>query len=133
MVRMDEKTVKRGAKEKRLIDRRLLGTWRSDRRRTITDWHWQKRVTAKQKHRLAKFFGRLKVRYTRNRIYTEFEDYRDVKDYRVIGQDSESVAIVYWESLREEEVITQIHFEGHHYWINIWGNGNREWFRRIQQ
>jgi hypothetical protein len=101
----------------------------------MTDWHWQKRVTAQQKRRIARFFGHLKIRYTRNRIYTELKDYRDVGEYRVIGRDSGSVAIMSWESLADEEVITHIHFEGDRYWIHIpmLGGNAREWFRRVQQ
>ena len=34
-----------GATEKRLVDKRLLGTWRSDKERTIALWKYQKELT----------------------------------------------------------------------------------------
>jgi len=111
-------------------DRRLLGTWRSDRRRTLKEWVWRPGTTAKQRKFITDMFGHLTIRYTRHRMRSEFKGHRDSQPYEVIGTDSDSVAIMVYVGWMEERMIYHIHFEGdRHYWIAI--GRQREWFRRV--
>ena len=113
-------------------DRRLLGTWRSDRRRTLRDWKLDpERDTPEKRQLLSDLFGHLTLRFTQQRIYSDFKGSHQVVKYDVIGADSSSVAVLAWCSLYEEERIQHIHFEDdRHYWIAL--DGQREWFRRIK-
>jgi hypothetical protein len=109
-------------------DKRLIGTWRSDRRRTMREWVYARPGTPKRRRQTADIFGHLTLRFTKSRLYSEFRGHRDVQDYEIVAADSDSVAIVHWDRLLEERRIQHIHFEGEHYWITL--GRNREWFRK---
>jgi hypothetical protein len=115
----------------RKTDARLLGTWRSDRRRTLQDWIWPPRTGEKVRKRLSAAFGHLILRYTRTRIYSDLKGFQDTETYEILGADSNSVAIVVRGPLPEQGTIYHIHFEGdRHYWISL--GRQREWFRRVE-
>lgn len=116
----------------RKTHRRLLGTWRSDRRRTLKDWVWPPRTSAKARKRWAAVFGHLVLRYTRTRIHADFKGSKDSQKYEILGYDAGSVVIMTRDSLLKEDRIYHIHFEGEqHYWITLFGQ-HREWFRRVK-
>ena len=109
-------------------DKRLIGTWQSDRRRTMGEWIYARRRTPKRRKQIADIFGHLTLRFTRSRLHSEFKGHRDVQEYKVVASDSDSVAIVHWNGLLEERRIQHIHFEGEYYWIAL--GRNREFFRQ---
>ena len=90
-------TDKTAQKEKKLgaVDKRLLGTWRSDKRQTFREWPWRPRTPAARKRKLKKFFGKLEVRFTVRRIELRLRDWKYVGPYEVLGWDANSVAIRY--------------------------------------
>src|SRR2546428_2453178 len=49
-------------------DSRLLGTWRSDRLPTVTEWRFSKRLTPERRRKFLDSFGHLRITYTRTRI-----------------------------------------------------------------
>jgi len=109
-------------------DRRLLGAWRSDRRRTLKDWVWRPRASAAHRKRIADMFGHLLIRYTRQRMHIEFKGESSSQSYDVLGSDADSVAIAHGSSLGQS--IQHIHFaKVDRYWIAI--GRQREWFRRV--
>jgi hypothetical protein len=112
-------------------DKRLLGTWKSDRRKTMAEWNWPKGYPTQKRKKVAAMFGKLTIRYTRTRIYSEFEDLRESDSYQVVAADSDSVAIVCWSSLLKENRIWHLHFEGDFFWIAI--GPCREWFKRVKK
>src|SRR2546422_213964 len=111
-------------------DRRLLGTWRSDRHRTVAGWRFSKRLTPERRRKFLGIFGKLRVTYTRTRIRGVLRDYKFVQRYELLAADSDSVAIRYEDKqLTGEWRIQHIHFEGRDcYWVAF--GRNREWFRR---
>jgi hypothetical protein len=113
--------------EKRLTDKRLLGTWRSDRERTIALWKYQKEITPETKERFEKIFGKFTLRFTKTHIYTEFEDMKNIVPYSVIASDSSSVIIAWHEE--KEKSLQHIHFEGEIYYV-ISGY-NIEFYKRV--
>ena len=118
-------------KLKSKTDRRLLGTWRSDRRRTLKEWIWRPGTTPKKRKFIADVFGHLTIRYTRQRTHSNFKGRSDSQPYELIGSDSDSVAIMSYVDWMQERRIYHIHFEGtHHYWVAI--GRQREWFRRVK-
>jgi hypothetical protein len=109
-------------------DRPLVGTWRSDRRRTLKDWVWRPRASAAHRERIAEIFGHLILRYTRQKIHSELKGDRRSQSYRILGSDASSVAILYGDS--NGQTIQHIHFDGSdRYWICM--GRQREWFKRI--
>jgi len=110
-------------------DRRLLGTWRSDRRRTVKEWRFLPRTPQRIRKRLAAIFGHLALRYTRRRLYSDYRGDRQTHEYEVLASDAESVAIIYRDLSEREWKILHIHFEGRWYWISL--GPQREFFRRV--
>jgi hypothetical protein len=53
--------------------RLLVGTWRSDRKRTTEQWVYPKRLADARRKAFEAIFGKMKVRYTRTRHFSEFE------------------------------------------------------------
>src|ERR1043166_1017472 len=110
-------------------DKRLLGTWRSDRKRTVVDWRFDRRVTPVQRRKFFDIFGRLRLTYTRTRIRGPLPDYEYTLRYEVLASDSDSVAIRYEDRQLGEWRVQHIHFKGRNrYWIAL--GQNRDWFRR---
>ena len=112
-------------------DRRLIGSWKSDRRRTFE--HFKPNATASPKsiRKLKSMFGKLIVRYTRRRCHSEYDGTPlDPFHYEVVAADDESVVVRFWDTIFDREMLQQIHFEGDYYWIAKWGRV--EWFRRVK-
>jgi hypothetical protein len=76
-------------------DKRLLGVWKSDRRRTFADWRWKKNTPPRKRARLKAFFGKLEITYTRNKIHCRIprSESENARRYIILGIDEESVAI----------------------------------------
>jgi hypothetical protein len=112
-------------------DRRLIGTWKSDRPATIKEWHFPKKITPELRRWFLKIFGDLSVTYTRTRIRGVFREHRYVQRYELLAVDGDSVAIRYEDTLLFGSWrIQHIHFEGcDRYWIAL--GCNREWFKRV--
>jgi hypothetical protein len=120
----------------RKIDKRLLGTWKSDRRKTFQDFVWAANGTDEGRRKFKALFGHLIIRYTRQTIYSRMRDTDlDPCLYEVLGSDSNSVAILNTgESFfHESPWIEHIHFErDRYYWVSLpIGSHNREWFKRV--
>jgi hypothetical protein len=111
-----------------MYDRRLLGSWRSDRRKTAREITSRKDIPPNQ--RLLSIFGKLELRYTRARCYSTLDGHTEVGHYRVVAKNSSSVVTVGTSSLTGEEAIYHIHFEGNYYWISL--GKFREYFRRVK-
>lgn len=113
-------------------DRRLLGTWRSDRRRTLKEWRFRRPLSPVRRKAFLKIFGKLQLTYTRKRMRGVLGDHRFARSYEVLACDSDSVAIRYYDDvLMQEWRIAHIHFEKDHYWVSV--GPNREWFKRVKK
>ncbi|SPE58138.1 hypothetical protein SBV1_2720007 [Verrucomicrobia bacterium] len=125
----------------------LIGTWKSDKLRTLETCHRYHRLTGAKKRKFGSLFGRLVLRYTRNRLYHSLRGTEWRAKYDVIAQDSESIVLrVHSDDLwkKAEPIMADIvkelaaprllhiHFRRRdgrqYYWI---GCGSFcEWFRR---
>ena len=136
------------------VDRRLLGTWKSDRLRTLKEWNWIKRLSLQKKKRFQALFGKLEITYTRTRVVflLRHRKWEQSRRYELVAADENSVAIVSFgkmriknrrnydpanlkfldESLWSKPRIQHIHFEKNHYWISLGNGRNREFFRKIR-
>lgn len=135
-------------------DRRLLGTWKSDRVRTFKEWSWIKKLSPQKQARFKTFFGKLEITYTRTKVISclRYRKWEQASRYQVVASDETSVAIVQFGKLQiknrrrydpenlkfaeslfpAEPRISHIHFDKTHYWISLGTGRNREFFRKIR-
>lgn len=119
-------------KQKRIIDRRLVGTWKSDRRMTFREYRPRRPLTPEKLKKLKSLFGKLVIRWGYRKVETELTGYRDKGEYKILGVDSDGVVVQIYCKLYEEERLTHIHFEGDRYWISLGNGGLREYFQRVR-
>ncbi|MEJ0090502.1 MAG: hypothetical protein WDM80_12280 [Limisphaerales bacterium] len=135
-------------------DKRLLGTWKSDRNRTFREWSWAKKLSPLKKKRFQAIFGKLEITYTRTKVISTLrhQKWAQTRRYVVAATDETSVAIVQYgrteiknrlrydaENLKmvadlfgSKPDIQHIHFDKKHYWISLGNGRNREFFRKIR-
>jgi hypothetical protein len=113
-----------------MIDSRLIGTWRSDARRTIKEIAARRDIPASKRRALARLFGKLELRYTRTHCHTKYESHSSINRYTVLAKDISSVALLTTTPLAGMQ-IHHIHFEGDYYWIFLGSGKVREFFRRV--
>ena len=114
--------------KKKKFDKRLLGTWRSDKELTIIYWRYTKELAPDRRERFENLFGKLTIKYTESHAYSEFDETKDSCKYEVIGRDDNSVAIIWHE--KQEDKIQHIHFEENDLYYVLVGY-NVEFFRRV--
>jgi hypothetical protein len=113
-------------------DKRLLGTWRSDKDRTLKEWAFKATATRKHRRVIRGVFGKLRITYTRKYIHYVLGDWRQKSAYRIICRDPYSIAILYWDSMGEEWRAEYIRFDGKNsYWVPV--GYNREFFKKVTQ
>ncbi|MGA9031651.1 MAG: hypothetical protein WB402_03940 [Sulfuricaulis sp.] len=113
-------------KKQKLLDRRLLGICRSDKAKTTKFWAFKKRLTVTKRKHIFDLFGKLQFRFTKGKIYSEYEDIKHVVPYSVIAIDENSVVIMWHE--KKGDSLQHIHFEDDSFYI-ISGY-NVEFFKR---
>jgi len=112
-----------------MMDSRLIGTWKSDGRRTAKEIAARGDVPASKKAKLRRFFGKLVLRYTRTRCYSQCEDHASANRYAVVAKDAWSVTLVVSNPIAGKQIV-HIHFEGERYWITLGSSDMREFFKR---
>jgi len=96
---------------------------------TRREWIFPKTSTPRGRALVLRAFGKLIFRYTRTRVYFEYQGDGDYYPYRVLASDAETVAIL--KMSPEGNEIVHIHFTGSNlYWISA--GRNREFFRKIE-
>ena len=134
-------------------DNRLLGTWKSDARRTFADWNWKKGTSPQKKADLKSIFGKLIVTFTRTKTRADLphHEWQSSRRYSVLGADETSVAIIefgepeikneqrYWaegvkiaKEFCSKPEIKHIRFDKNHFWISIANGKHQECFRKIR-
>src|SRR5438132_8502125 len=116
-----------------MIDRRLLGTWKSDARRTMREVRARRDISEARARRLANLFGRLELRFTPTRCSWSLNGDADSRWYKVTARDSSSVTIIMHNSITDHDDITHVHFVGPHFWINVGTGLFREFFRKVNK
>jgi hypothetical protein len=125
----------------------LIGTWKSDKRRTLGNFHRYHTLNGAKKRTLGSIFGKLVLRYTPRRVHFSLCGTEWAAKYDVVAADSESVVLrIHSDDLWKKAVpltadilkqmsaprLQQVHFRslnGHHYyWIGC--GAFCEWFRR---
>ena len=72
----------------------LLGTWQSDKIATVAGWGKYPPASIEFQELLERTLGKLVIRYTTKRSYTEFEGEKTVSPYRVLWENKNSLFLV---------------------------------------
>ena len=118
------------AKTPTKFDKRLIGTWKSDRRKTFQHYKPSAKSPESRYRRFKALFGKFVVRWGRTKVYTELDGYANSDIYEIVASDETSVVIRYTDAITGQKELKQIHFEGDYYWLSLDGY-LAEWFRRI--
>ena len=111
-------------------DKRLLGTWKSDARRTLSDLRARRDIPAATRKVLEPLFGKLELRFTPTRCWHTLDGYTACEPYIIVAKDESSVATV--SRVLETDAITHIHFiEEDVFWIHVGTGKFREFFSRV--
>jgi hypothetical protein len=124
-------------------DKRLIGTWKSDRRKTFEHFKPKRGSSASSFMKLRSIFGHFTVEWRRSTFVSWFDGgpdwltgekdlvVKDTQKYVVIDSDPDSVVIRFHSELFGGERLQHIHFlDEKYYWVSISGTLN-EWFRRV--
>jgi hypothetical protein len=129
------------------LRRLLIGTWKSDKRRTLETCHRYHELAGAKRRRFGSLFGKLVLRFTASRLLFSLRGTEWAARYEVVAQDSDSLVLrVHSDNLWKKAVpftadilkklarprLQHIHFSHRngrqYYWI---GCGIYcEWFRR---
>jgi hypothetical protein len=115
------------AAQKRRIDTRLLGRWRSNKEKTVNLWRYPKPVTDEVRTKFEAIFGKFEIEFTRTRVRTTFDS--DVRSYSywVVASDSNSVVVAYPKD--KEPDLQHFYFEQDGIYVPT--GYNFEFFRRV--
>ena len=116
-----------------LFDKRLIGTWRSDKRRTAAEIQARRDLpVGRRRTMLMSLFGRLTIRYTRSRYYVTLNGFTEALPLRVVAQNADGVVVV------SGDEISHVRFERRpngqtprYYWISL--GQFREYFRKVNR
>ena len=111
-------------------DRRLHGTWRSDKERTAALWKYTKEIGDRNRQKFEAIFGKLTWRVTPRRWEAEFEDQNWGGPYSVIAADTRSVVVSHPGDPGEQAELKPYFFEeGYMYVVSGY---NVEFFKRVE-
>ena len=112
------------------IDKRLIGTWRSDRARTLRTYVPRPSASPESVRRFKALFGKLVIQWGRGVYRLDLDGVRSVEKYTVVASDESSVVVKTRGTLGPSPELKQIFFEGDFYWIAL-GGGLCECFKRV--
>lgn len=119
-------------------DKRLLGTWKSDRRLTFQNWKPSPKLRPSRVRKFRSLFGRLVMRWTRGKYYSDLDGFQDSGHYEILARDANSVVVQCWDSVPSRKLQTVepelsiIFFEGTDTYRLPLRNGFCECFKRIE-
>ncbi|MBL0731202.1 hypothetical protein [Piscinibacter sp. HJYY11] len=116
------------SKPQRRIDKRLLGTWKSDKERTIERWRYERPLDSVQREKFESIFGKLVLRVTETHYYGTFDEDKFSGQYTVLASDERSVCISH--KLAGTQELKQYFFEGNHMYVLV--GYNIEFFKRVE-
>jgi hypothetical protein len=112
-------------------DRRLLGVWKSDARRTPRELRARRDIPATTRRVFEPLFGKVEYRFTAARCWTTLDGHTWSEPYVVVAKDDSSVATVSPDG-RGVDTTTHIHFcEDAVFWVHVGSGKFREFFRRV--
>jgi hypothetical protein len=85
------------------LHKRLIGVWKSDRRKTLKHCHKYHCLKGTKKRTFAGLFGKLELRFTKQYVYHTLRDFKYRSRYEVVAEDAESVVLrIYPDTLKKK-------------------------------
>jgi hypothetical protein len=131
------------SRESSTNDSRLIGTWMSDKERTIEMMAASTDKEGEAFHKLATLLGRMKVHYSKETIYIEMDGKIDSSAYEVLGTDRHSCVIkiaidddtkidAEIDDILKISSFSTVHFaDANTYWVTSQFGGFHEYFKRV--
>ena len=115
--------------------RRLIGRWRSDRDRTISNWVFPKAIARAKYKKFGEIFGDFEWRVTQSQVFFTSHGQTSRRSYQILWADEWSAIIHFLPTKTEEDRCRQIFFDSSpDYFYFVAGRaGNCEYFRRVTQ
>ena len=99
-------------------DDRLIGTWISDKEKTICVMEKSRNLTEKQRNWFEQNLGKLRIKYTKDNVTIWFDDEPMTEKLKIIATDSDSVVLLGNDPFDEEAKIVMVTFEDNdNYWV----------------
>ena len=114
-----------------MIDKRLLGRWKSDKRKSLRELRARGDVTPEFLEFFARVSGKLTIHYRAKTKVVSGMGEPARSRYEVVGSDDDSVVLRSYNDFTQSHELSHIFFDGDDaYWVPI--GKYREWFRRIE-
>lgn len=110
----------------------LVGEWVSDRDRTMAEVRKVENVPKKANDYFESAFGKLHVKFTENKIYTEYDGVKDEFPYEVVRIKDDSITIKGWSNLIKKYHEITYHIEGDSIYSITSKYKFREYFKRVK-
>jgi hypothetical protein len=110
--------------------KRLIGTWRSDRGRTMENWVFPNRLAAGKLRFFESIFGKNTWRFTRHLCFGAFEDATWRVRYEILWASEQSVVVLF--KAKAGESCHHLFFDEEFFYFSAGGAGNVEYFKRVQ-
>ncbi len=75
------------------MHQRILGTWKSDRKKTFSNFPGYKESSLARKRKLGRIFGHLEIKYTACFLSTNIDGFRQKTRYEVVAEDHNSLVL----------------------------------------
>ena len=114
-----------------VTDKRLLGKWKSDKRKSLRELRARADVTPEFLALFRNTAGKLTFDYRPKTMVVSGIGDTTKGRYEVVAADDESVVLQGYHDLLQSNVLTHIFFDGNDsYWVPM--GKYREWFRRVK-
>jgi hypothetical protein len=118
------------AGSQQLVVQRLLGTWRSDKERTVAHWQFEPAASIATREKLAAWFGRFTYTFTPVRVTANFDGGTWAASYRITSATENALALEIRHPERSESL--SLYFDGPYFLIRSGRGGNFEYFKRAE-
>ncbi len=113
-------------------DDRLIGTWISDKEKTLCVMEKSRNLTEKQRNWFEQNLGKLRIKYTKDNVTIWFDDEPMTEKLKIIATDSDSVVLLGNDPFDEEAKLVMVTFEDNdNYWVYSDLGNYVEYFKRI--
>ncbi len=121
----------------------LIGTWKSDRKRTLAGFApYHKLKDLAKRRRVSGIFGELEVKYTRRYIHSQFKDSAYKERYEVVDESEDTLVIKVDEKYPElfdtlnglSFYVIQFDETRYHKYMSVYVSRWHyvEWFRKVE-
>ncbi|RLA11341.1 MAG: hypothetical protein DRQ59_09990 [Gammaproteobacteria bacterium] len=111
----------------------LIGEWESDEKRTLEDVNARDNIPPKTKAFFENdFFGKLKLTFTENKIFTTYEEFENSGSYEILNETENSITLRAWNDVLKEYEDQTFYIEGNIIYTITSKYKIREYFVKIK-